>query len=99
LQYLADYGHELMLVQIWSEEDRMPPWTGELDLIDSESGDTLKLHFDDEARRRYTASFDEYVGTLQQLAGRCGGRYIGISTQMPLEEVMFNSMVRAQGLA
>ena len=32
LQYLADYGHELMLLQVWSEEDRTPPWLGELEL-------------------------------------------------------------------
>ena len=38
LQYLADFGHELMLLQIWSEEDRTPPWTGELELRDAETG-------------------------------------------------------------
>ena len=25
LQYLADFGHELMLLQIWGDEDRTPP--------------------------------------------------------------------------
>ena len=57
LQFLADFGHELMLLQIWSEEDRTPPWDGELELRDAETGAALKLHFDDAARRRYTACF------------------------------------------
>ena len=30
LQYLADYGNELMLIQLWADEDRTPPWTGEV---------------------------------------------------------------------
>ena len=60
LQYLTDYGHELMLLQIWADEDRVPPWTGELELRDSESGAGMKLDFDDEARQRYTRAFDEY---------------------------------------
>ena len=30
LQYLADYGNELMLMQLWKDEDRTPPWTGEV---------------------------------------------------------------------
>jgi hypothetical protein len=38
LQYLADFGHELMLLQIWADEDRTPPWTGELELRDAETG-------------------------------------------------------------
>ncbi len=36
LQYLADFGHELMLVHVWAEEDRTPPWDGELELFDAE---------------------------------------------------------------
>ncbi|HLH42837.1 MAG TPA: DUF58 domain-containing protein, partial [Bryobacteraceae bacterium] len=43
LQYLADFGHELMLVQIWAEEDRQPPWEGELELQDAETGERLEL--------------------------------------------------------
>jgi uncharacterized protein (DUF58 family) len=31
MQYLAEFGHELMLVQLWSDEDRNPPWDGELE--------------------------------------------------------------------
>ena len=57
LQYLADYGNELMLVQLWSDQDRTPPWTGEVDLTDAESGSHLRIQVDEEARRQYTASF------------------------------------------
>src|SRR6185436_3702336 len=49
LQYLSDYGHELMLLQLWTDEDRRPPWTGELDLRDAETGAGLKLDFDEAA--------------------------------------------------
>ena len=55
LQYLTDFGHELMLLQLWTDEDREPPWTGELDLRDAETGAALKLDFDEDARARYTA--------------------------------------------
>jgi uncharacterized protein (DUF58 family) len=50
LQFLADFGHELMLLQIWSEEDRTPPWDGELELEDAETGGRLKVQFDPSAR-------------------------------------------------
>ena len=43
-----------MLLQIWADEDRDPPWTGELELRDAETGAALKLDFDEDARERYT---------------------------------------------
>lgn len=99
LQYLADYGHELHLLQVWAEEDRTPPWTGELELQDSETGERLKLQFDEAARQRYTRAFDEYAEGIQHLALRSGGRYVGISTSQPLEDVMFGPLTQARGIA
>ena len=99
IQYLGDYGHELMLLQLWAAEDRVPPWTGELDLHDAETGATLKLDFDDEARARYTRAFDEYSSTIQTLALRSGGRYAGISTSQSLESVIFGELIRVRGIA
>ena len=43
LQYLTDFGHELMLLQTWADEDRTPPWVGELELRDAKTGAGVKL--------------------------------------------------------
>lgn len=99
LQYLADFGHELMLLQIWSDEDRTPPWLGELDLRDAETGAALKLDVDEAARARYTRAFDEYAMELQKLALRSGGRYAGIATSQSLETVIFGDLIRMRGIA
>jgi uncharacterized protein (DUF58 family) len=99
LQYLADYGHELMLLQIWDDEDRNPPWTGELELRDAETGAGLKLDFDGQARQRYTRAFDEYAAAIQTMAHRSGGRYAGVSTATPLETVVFGDLIRVRGVA
>ncbi|MEX2261793.1 MAG: DUF58 domain-containing protein [Bryobacteraceae bacterium] len=98
LQYLADYGHELLLVQVFSEDDRTPPWTGELELTDSETASQLRIYFDEAARERYTTAFDGHSESLQRLAYRNSGRYVGVSTAMPLEEVIFGPLVRAKGV-
>jgi uncharacterized protein (DUF58 family) len=98
LQYLADFGHELLLIQVWSDEDRLPPWTGELELVDAESGGLAKLQVDDGARERYTAAFDAYASTLEKIAASNGGRYVGVSTTMAIEDVIFGALVRAKGV-
>ena len=77
LQYLADYGNELMLVQLWTDEDRMPPWNGEVDLTDAESGGRLRIQVDDDARRRYTEAFDASSAGIKEVALRNEGKYHG----------------------
>jgi hypothetical protein len=99
LGYLADFGHELMLLQIWADEDRSPPWLGELDLRDAETGAAMKLDMDEMARERYTGAFDEYCRELERLSLRSGGRYAGIATSQPLETVIFGELIRMQGIA
>jgi len=99
LQYLSDFGHELLLLQIWADEDRTPPWIGELELRDAETSAALKLDFDEDARRRYTNSFDEYCSSLQSLAARSGGRWAGMATSQPLESVIFGDLIKLKGIA
>lgn len=98
-QFLADYGHELSLIQIWAEEDRTPPWDGELDLVDAETGAQLQISFDEVARQQYMESFDAHAAMLQKLALRNSGRYVGLETSMPVDEAIFGPMVRSRGVA
>lgn len=95
LQYLADFGHELILVQVWAEEDRVPPWDGELELEDTESGQKLQLAFDSAARSQYTAQFDEYSEHLRHVALRNNGRYLGLSTVVPVDQAIFGPVVQS----
>ncbi|MBV8818324.1 MAG: DUF58 domain-containing protein, partial [Acidobacteriaceae bacterium] len=55
LQFFSDFGHELQLIHIWAEEDRVPPWEGQLDLHDAETSDKIEITFDENARLAYTA--------------------------------------------
>jgi uncharacterized protein (DUF58 family) len=99
LQYLADYGHELMLLQVYAQEDRVPPWKGELDLEDAETGQHVELSFDNAALKQYTAAFDAYTETIQRLALRNNGRFASVSTSMPVEEAIFGPIVATRGIA
>jgi uncharacterized protein (DUF58 family) len=96
LQYISDFGHELLLVQIWGEEDRVPSGTGELELVDAETGAQLKVALDERTREEYTAAFDAHAAELRNLALRNGGRYAGFSTRVAIEDAMFGPMAVAQ---
>jgi hypothetical protein len=98
LQYLADFGHDLILVQIWADEDREPPWEGELDLEDAETGGRVQLAFDEPARTAYAAAFDQYAAHLRDVALRNGGRYVGLRTSIPVEDALFGPLVKSGAL-
>jgi uncharacterized protein (DUF58 family) len=94
LQHLAEFGHELLLVHLWGEEDRTPPWEGDLDLTDAETGGRLEIAFGTKAREAYTEAFDAWVRSLQETVVRHEGRYVGISTSTPLEEAIFGPLLQ-----
>jgi uncharacterized protein (DUF58 family) len=98
LQYLADFGHELLLVHVWADEDRTPPWDGELELLDAETGARLELEFDAGAREKYTAGFDGYRDLLRKIALRNGGRFASLPTSTLIEEAVFGPLVKAGGV-
>lgn len=99
LQYLADFGHELQLIQIWADEDRAPAQLGELELTDAESGRQLEISFDETARDAYTAAFDEHAATIRRLALRNGGRYAGLPTSTLVEDAIFSRIMQPAGAA
>ncbi len=98
LQYIADLGHELLLVHVFAPEDREPPWTGELDLVDAETGVHLEIEANQETRIAYTRAFDDYSRRLQTLAMRTGGRYVALAADLSVEEAIFGPMMRVGGL-
>lgn len=98
LQYLADFGHELMLLHVWDQEDRDPPWEGQLDLTDAETGATIEIGFDAGARENYVQAFDEFAKSIQRIGLRNSGRYVGLSTATTIEEAVFGPIARSGGI-
>lgn len=92
LQFLPEFGHEVVLVQVWTPEDRDPLTPGDWELVDSESGHTRRLAVDSRVRESYTQAFDAHSEALRRLASKQGGRYAGFSTQLPLADAVFGSL-------
>ena len=97
LQFLADFGHELMLVHLWAEEDRVPPWSGQLDLTDVETAQrsrSVSIRRRAKNIPRRSTSMDSLI---QRVALRNSGRYIGLPTSTTIEEAVFGSLARSGG--
>jgi uncharacterized protein (DUF58 family) len=95
LQFLSDFGNELMLLQVWAPSDRSPQLDGDVTLVDAETEQTLEIALDSEACATYIEAFDRYSGAIEDLALRSGGRYAGFSTSTPLDEAVFQALEHA----
>lgn len=96
LQHLTDFGHELFLIQLWSEHDREPSVDGDWELTDAESGQQLRVSVTGQIRKRYTEAFDTYAEQLRRLALRNSGRYLGLVTTTGVEDVLFGPAFTTQ---
>ncbi len=92
LQYIADFGHELLLIKLWGGEDREPSDEGDLELVDAERETHLHISLDQAARESYTEAFDRHSEEIRKLALRNGGRYMGLSTDVSLADALFGSL-------
>jgi uncharacterized protein (DUF58 family) len=99
IQFLSDFGHELVLIQTWADQDRTPPWDGERELEDAETGQKVELAFDKDARAQYTAAFDAYASKVRHVAERAGGRYLGIPSSIPVDQAIFGPLVNTGAVA
>lgn len=99
LQHLADFGHELLLVHVTGPDDRTPPWRGELELVDAESGQVRRIELDQRATESHAAAHDEFCRGLQYLALRNRGRYVQLMTDTSVEDAVFGPLVNSSGMS
>lgn len=99
LQYLSDFGHELSLVHVSGPDDRLPPWRGELELVDAETGEIRRIALDEQATERHASSYDQFCRRLQYLATRNQGSYLHVVTDMPVEDAAFGALVESSAMS
>ncbi len=69
-------GHDVRFVQVLAPEDLDPPWDGDLELVDAESGASVDVTFDAEARAAYAARLEAIVGGLREGCRRAKATYV-----------------------
>ena len=99
LQQMADQRHELHLVQIAGPDDRVPPWEGELELLDAETGELRRVQMDRASALEYAAAYDEYCRAVEYKALENNGRYLHLTTEVPLEDALYGAVMATGAVA
>jgi len=97
LDALQSRGYEVGLIHLLSPDEVEPPVSGDLKLVDVETGQDAEITLDPTTLGQYRARLREWQA---EIAGHCAGRgvhYIPVTTDLPWERLVMQTL-RVKGV-
>lgn len=99
LAALAARGHQVILVQVLDRLELSPDFDGDFNLIDSETGLIHEVTLTSSEISQYTTALSEFRETLLNTAHKYGMDLFLSTTDEPIEDLIFKSLLGAQVVA
>jgi hypothetical protein len=97
LRYLVARNMDVYCVQILSQEEIDPPYTGDLKLTDVEDSDEAEVTVSAPLLKKYKETLAAYRGKLAEFCARRGVNYLFTSNQVPFDRLVLGYL-RQRGL-
>ncbi len=94
LNALLGKGHEVVMLHVLSPDEVVPPMTGDLRLVDIETGAAQEVSLDSTMRELYTRRVQAWRDDIHAECARRGVHYFPIVTDTPWEKVILYEMRR-----
>lgn len=94
LNRLLGKGHEVVVIHTLSRDEIEPPLTGDLRLVDAETGTPQEVSLDDGLRELYARRLAEWQDGIRAECLRRGVGYIPVITDSPYERVLLGDLRR-----
>ncbi|HKP51361.1 MAG TPA: DUF58 domain-containing protein [Chloroflexia bacterium] len=91
---LVGAGFQVTLLHLLSHEELHPPVTGDVELIDSETGRQLEVHLGPESLAEYHRRLDAWLDEAEQWCYSSGASYIRIQNDWDIERVLLETLKR-----
>ena len=104
VDYLAYKRKQVILIQIMTPEETDPSYSGRVNLIDIESAGmedpkNMKLKIDRSNHAAYDQALHDHMEDLRTFAASRGAEFISVSTEYPLEKMLFKELLKVGILA
>lgn len=97
LRALAGRGFDITIIHILSPEEIEPPFSGDLKLLDSETGTVVEVTADYDFLARYRQGLSDWQNELRRFCSARSIHYVPVETSLPFEELLF-TWLRHQGV-
>ncbi len=95
LNQLVGRGYEVTVLHVLCPEELDPPLSGDLRLVDIESGSVQEVSLDADLRDLYRNRLHSWQNDIRQECQRRGIRYIPVSTALPWDQFVLFEMRKA----
>lgn len=99
VDYLCFKKRQVLLVQVLSPEERDPAYSGRINLVDSESADSLdernmKLKITRGMQQAYEEALNDYIADISSFCASRGAGFVSVSCDRPIERVLFSELLK-----
>ena len=99
VDYLCYKKRQVFLIQIMSPEEREPAYSGRINLVDSEAADAMdernmKVKITRGMQQAYEEALRDYINDISSFCGSRGAGFISVSSDKPIEKVIFGELMR-----
>ncbi len=79
---------QTFLIHVLADEELAPPYSGDVRLVDAETGGAVELTIDAEALRAYVETRDAYFRGIERFCFHHGIDYLRTASSVPAEEIV-----------
>jgi len=99
VDYLSYKKRQILLVQVMTPEEIDPLYTGRMNLLDAESVDlsdekNVKINIDRASQAAYQQALEEHRADLLSFASSRGASFVSVSTDKPIERMLFKELLK-----
>ena len=99
VDYLCYKKRQVFLIQIMSPEEREPAYSGRINLVDSEAADAIdernmKVKITRGMQQAYEEALRDYINDISSFCASRGAGFISVSSDKPIEKVIFGELMR-----
>jgi uncharacterized protein (DUF58 family) len=94
LRRLAQAGFEVALVHILSEAEQNPKLSGDVELIDSETAETIKISMTQDTLSSYRRDLERWQQEIAEYCRSIGVRYVQLPAERSLDAILLGDFRR-----
>lgn len=98
IRALLDRHFEVIVLHLLAPQELDPPMTGDLNLIDRETGEEIPITLNQDALERYRTRLSEWRQEIERMCLHIGAIYEPVSSGDKLEHVLFDRLRRRGAL-